>query len=201
MHSIEPYYNWRDFYIASEDEQSVFYGNQYSEFEFTNVCYNYLLHPQWENFGSATLFLKTIYVDYDESFAVIELIGEWNDCISNDVMILKREILDPMILQGIKRFVLIGENVLNFHFEEDSYYEELFDDIEDGWVVGLNFKEHVLKEFKDNNIDYFMYFDGNEEDPLDWRIFEPQQFFELVNSRMERRLNGSFDSIYQLKPA
>jgi len=32
MHEIEPYYKWRDDYIASEDEYSPFYATEYSEF-------------------------------------------------------------------------------------------------------------------------------------------------------------------------
>lgn len=34
MHEIEPFYNWRHDYIASEDEQSPFYGTIYNEFEY-----------------------------------------------------------------------------------------------------------------------------------------------------------------------
>ncbi len=46
MHEIEPYYKWRDDYIASEDEYSPFYATEYNEFEFDKQIYNYLLHPQ-----------------------------------------------------------------------------------------------------------------------------------------------------------
>ena len=97
MHDIEPYYHWRDWYIASEDERSPFFGRQYSEFEYTNKIYNYYIHPQWDDFGSSTLYIKLLFADYDEGFAILELIGEWNDCISNDVMYLKREVADNMI--------------------------------------------------------------------------------------------------------
>jgi len=47
MQDIEPYYRWRDLYIADEDELSPFYGREYSEFEYTNTIYNYYIHPQW----------------------------------------------------------------------------------------------------------------------------------------------------------
>ena len=104
MHDIEPYYHWRDNYVASEDEQSPFHGVEYSEFSFSNKIYNYLIHPQWESFGSPTLYLKVIYADYDEHYAIIEFIGEWNDCISNDIMHLKRNVIDPMIGCGIYKF-------------------------------------------------------------------------------------------------
>ncbi len=64
MHDIEPYYNWRNLYIASEDPLSPFYGQQYSEFEFSNAIYDYFIHPQWDKFDSATLYLKILYVSF-----------------------------------------------------------------------------------------------------------------------------------------
>ena len=76
MHDIEPYYRWRSHYVASEDPRSPFHGRVYSEFQFTEKIYNYYIHPQWDGFGSATLYLKILYVDYDEGYAMIELIGE-----------------------------------------------------------------------------------------------------------------------------
>ena len=155
MHLIEPFYLWRTDYIASVDPLSPFYEREYSEFEFNNSVYDFYIHPQWDNIGSPTLFIKILYVDYDDQFAIIELIGEWNDAIENDIMTFKRDIIDPMIDEGITKFILIGENVLNFHYSDDCYYEEWFQDVEDGWIVGLNFQEHVLQEFKQNNIDYF----------------------------------------------
>ena len=36
MHNLEPYYNWRQFYTAEEDESSPFYGRKYSEFYYEN---------------------------------------------------------------------------------------------------------------------------------------------------------------------
>ena len=57
MHDIEPYYSWRHLYIASEDHDSPFYRREYSEFEFTHAIYNYLIHPQWDEIGSSTLYL------------------------------------------------------------------------------------------------------------------------------------------------
>jgi hypothetical protein len=40
MHEIEPYYRWRDDYIAAEDEHSPFYSTEYNEFEFDKQLYN-----------------------------------------------------------------------------------------------------------------------------------------------------------------
>ena len=60
VHFIEPYFNWRHLYIASEDSLSPFYDREYSEFEFTDRIYNFLIHPQWDNIGSRTLFAKIL---------------------------------------------------------------------------------------------------------------------------------------------
>ena len=65
MHDIEPHYMWRDQYVASDDQRSPFFGRQYDEFRFTKKIYNYFIHPQWDEFGSNTLYLKIIYTDYD----------------------------------------------------------------------------------------------------------------------------------------
>lgn len=188
MHDIEPYWLWRNFYIASEDERSPFYNREYSEFEFTNAVYNYLIHPQWDYIGSPTLYLKIIYVDYEFAFCVIEFIGEWNDCIHNDIMYLKRNIIESLESEGIKKYILIGENVLNFHSSDDCYYQEWYEDIEDGWIAAVNFRTHVIKEFESRNIDYYLAF-GGELNNLDWRTFTPFQLFEKVESLMTKRLN------------
>jgi len=188
MHDIEPFYKWRDDYISSEDERSPFYGKEYSEFEFTDTIYNFYIHPQCDFFGSPTMYMKIIFVDYDRQYAIIEFIGEWNDCITNDIMYLKREIIEVMMNEGINKFILIGENVLNFHSSDDCYYEEWFQDIEEGWIAGVNFREHVIDEFKRNNIDYYISF-GGELDELSWRNLKPLQFYKKVEELLIKRLN------------
>ncbi|MCE2849196.1 MAG: hypothetical protein LW815_08535, partial [Chitinophagaceae bacterium] len=141
MHEIEPFYNWRHVYIADEDQRSPFFGREYSEFHYSQTIYNYYIHPQWDDIGSSTLYIKILFVDYEVGFTIIEMIGEWNDAIENDIMTLKRDIIDQMIAHGIHKFILIAENVLNFHSSDDCYYEEWVDDVieEGGWVsiIGL----------------------------------------------------------------
>ncbi|MFB2119005.1 hypothetical protein [Parapedobacter sp. 2B3] len=188
MHEIEPYYRWRDDYIAAEDERSPFYGVEYSEFEFDKQVYNFLLHPQWDSFGSNTLYLKVLFADYSRNYAIIELIGEWNDAIYNDIMLLKREVIDIMVDAGIHKFIVIGENVLNFHASDDCYYEEWFQDIEDGWIAGVNFRDHVVDEFKSSNIDYFINFGGVLGD-LNWRNQKPLQVYKTVEEQLTKRLH------------
>ncbi len=189
MQDIEPYFNWRHLYTAEEDERSPFYGREYSEFEYSNTIYNYYIHPQWDDMGSPTLYIKILYADYTEGFTIIELLGEWNDAINNDIMILKRDILDQLLVLGINKFILIGENVLNFHSSDDCYYEEWFEDVENGWIVFMNFREHVLAEFKERNLDYY-FISGGQLDEMPWRTFTPQQLFERTSALVNRRLGS-----------
>ncbi len=188
MHEIEPFYLWRDDYIAAEDQLSPFFNTEYSEFYYDKQLYNFLIHPQWDSFGSQTLYIKVLFTDYERNYAIIELMGEWNDTIHNDIMMLKREIIELMIDEGINKFILIGENVLNFHASDDSYYEEWFQDIEDGWIAGINFNEHVIKEFRDHNIDYYLNF-GGQLDDLHWRKLKPLQVYKKVEELLTKRLN------------
>lgn len=189
MQDIEPFYAWKEIYSADEDELSPFYGRVYSEFEYSNTIYNYFIHPQWDDFGSTTLYLKTLFVDYEIGFAVIEFIGEWNDAINNDIMLLKRDVIEEYIGNGIKKFILIGENILNFHASDDCYYQEWNEEVsEEGWIATINFRQHVITEFENNNIDYYFVF-GGELDNLNWRTYTPQQLFEKIDSIIRHRLS------------
>ncbi|MFN2430672.1 MAG: hypothetical protein ABR574_11685 [Cryomorphaceae bacterium] len=188
MHSIEPYYNWRSAYQAEEDPRSPFYGRQYSEFEFTHSLYDHLIHPQWDDFGSPSLFMKVLFADYSHGFVIFELMGEWNDCLHNDIMFLKRDIADHFIEQGVDKFILIGENVLNFHYSDDCYYEEWFEDVAetDGWVALLNFNEFVLREFESIHADSYFATGGNLN-ALEWRTLKPKKLFDRIANMVERR--------------
>ncbi len=191
MHTLEPFYNWRHLYIASEDEQSPFYERTYSEFEFTNQIYNYLIHPQWDYFGSDTLYLKILYVNYVENFSIIELIGEWNDLLYNDIMFLKRNVVEYLQSAGINKFIFIGENVLVFHSDDDSYYEEWFDEVEGGWIAFVNFREHVIRDFIEAHLDYYIML-GGKLNSIPWRRFSPTQFYHIVNNHITKQLPTNF---------
>lgn len=191
MHELEPHFLWRDMYRAEEDQLSPFYGREYSEFEFTNQLYNYLIHPQWDTFGSETLFAKLLYADYLRGFCILELMGEWNDTLNNDIMWLKREVADGLIAHGIIHFILIGENVLNFHYSDDSYYEEWFEDVsdQDGWIALVNFQPHVMREMAHANVDSYM-LTGAQFDDIRWRTRKPYQVFDAVAALANQRLLG-----------
>jgi hypothetical protein len=187
MHLMEPFYSWRNYYIASEDPSSPFYGREYSEFEFNNTVYNFYLHPQWDTIDSSTLFIKILFVEYDEQYAIIEMIGEWNDAIENDIMIFKRNIIEPMMEEGINKFILIGENVLNFHYSDDCYYEEWFEEVEEGWIALVNFQEHVIREFERIHVDQYFVM-GGELEEIEWRTYQPHHFFKRVSDLVMNRI-------------
>jgi hypothetical protein len=153
-----------------------------------NTIYNYYIHPDWDEFGSSTLYLKVLYVSYTESYCVIELFGEWNDILHNDIMYLKRNIVDVMMSQGIQKFILIGENILDFHRDVRDYYEEWFDELEDGWIAALNFREHVLHEFKQARLDNYIVFGGRFNE-IPWRTQKPKVLFGLIDEMMRKYLN------------
>ena len=183
MHDIEPYFQWRDAYISSEDQRSPLYGRDYDEFYFTNTIYNYYIHPQWDEFGSATLYLKIIYADYEHKYAVIELIGEWNDCISSDIMILRREITDLLQDEGISKFILVVENVLNYHAAEDnSYYEDWYDEVSDleGWVAIINPLKHVEEEMANYGLNQYVHLLSG----ADWRGRKPRALLKWVEQQI-----------------
>ncbi len=191
MHTLEPFYNWQHRYNAEEDDRSPFFGTEHSEFEFINSVYDHVIHPQWDEFGSRTLYIKTLFVDYEEGYAIIEMIGEWNDLLYNDVMLLKRDVIEPMMSHGIVRFILIGENVLNHHPSDEEYYSEWFEEVSDadGWIALLNFREHVRDDLKAANIDrYFLL--GGQLDMMDWRTFEPEDLYERVSAQVMKRLGA-----------
>ena len=187
MHQIEPYANWLKYYDSSEDTQSPFFGKDYNYDLYTETIYGYYIDPAWDSFGSETLYLKILYVDYPEGYVILEFIGEWNDAINNDIMLLKRDVIDVMIRNGINKYILIGENVLNFHASDDCYYQEWFDDVEEGWIVALNFRDHVLQEFSKNNIDYYLTYGGELNDSR-WRTFNPNQLFLGIEDVISHRL-------------
>jgi hypothetical protein len=188
MHKIEPYYNWLKYYNAAEDERSPFYDKQYNYDLYSETIYGYYIDPAWDSIGSETLYIKILYTDYHVGFTVIEFIGEWNDAINNDIMTFKRNILEPLLQEGITKFILIGENILNFHGSDDSYYEEWFEEVEDGWIAAVCFPEFVQQEMRKYHLDQYINMGGTLQ--IDrWRTLQPQAFYEIVQQLIQRRLN------------
>jgi len=190
MHEIEPYYRWLSLYDPAKDENSPFHGKEYNYDVYSENIYGYYIDPSWDFMGSETLYMKVLYADYEEGYVIMEFIGEWNDAINNDIMHLKRNIIDHLTLLGISQYILIGENVLNFHGSDDSYYEEWFDDVEEaqGWIAAISFHNHVIDEMQNFNLDSYVNMDGTLQ--IDkWRAMAPESFYQLVVNQIQRRLS------------
>jgi hypothetical protein len=189
MHDIEPFWKWRDQYVAAEDSKSPFHGRKYSEMYFTKQIYNFVIHPQWDGFGSSTVYLKVIFADYQEKYALIELIGEWNDTLHNDVSFFKRRVIEPMMNSGIQYFIFFCENLLQFHGGDVDYYEEWAEEMRDerGWAAYINVSLHVEEEMHDSKLQFYLNFGENFND-INWRIQKPQFIFEAVNALVNGQL-------------
>lgn len=172
--------------MAEEDEKSPFYGREYSEFEYSETIYNYYIHPQWDNFGSRTLFMKILFADYEQRFAIIELIGEWNDAIENDIMTLKRDVIDKLIHNKIFKFIIVAENVLNFHSGDKDYYEEWNEEVNDenGWIVALNMPQSTKYDFLKRKLNQII----ELIEMPDWRTYKPYHLFTKINEMFNKRL-------------
>ena len=184
MVDIEPFQLWQDsHYISEEDTHSPFYGKEYNDYVVENMVYNYYIHPRWDFFGSETLYAKILFADYENGAAIIEFIGEWNDAIENDIMHLKRQVIEKMLDEGISKFVLILENVLNFHSSDDEYYaewaEECQDALDGGWIAMLNTYDHVIDELKGAHLDNYVSF-GQDFNGINWRQQTPQYLIKGV---------------------
>ena len=188
MHSIEPFHGWRDLYRSEDDPNSPFYGREHSEFYFTDRIYDHYIHPQWDNIESDTLFIKILFANDHEGYAIIELMGEWNDALHNDIMYFKRNIIESLIGTGITKFILLGENIMNFHYSDDSYYEEWFEEVEDGWIAIVNFRDHVILEMQQIGLDHY-FLSGGEIEKIEWRTHSPVHFYEKISGIIKKRLN------------
>lgn len=188
MHKIEPYYNWLKYYNSAEDDRSPFYAKEYNYDLYAETIYGYYIDPAWDSIGSETLYVKILYADYHLGFAVIEFLGEWNDTINNDIMTLKRNVIEPMLKEGITKYILIGENIMNFHGSDDCYYEEWFEDVEDGWIAAVSFPDFVMAEMKKYRIDQYINMGGTLQLER-WRTLQPQVFYDTVEKLIQRRLN------------
>jgi hypothetical protein len=186
MHQIEPYSRWQKYYRAERDIRSPFFGRVYGN-EYVNDVYGYYIDPLWDEFGSETFYCKLLYVDYSQRCCILELFGEWNDALSNDIMYFKRRVIEKLIRNGICKFILIGENLMQFHGGDHDYYEEWIEDIEDGWIALLNLRPHIIQEMTRIRLDYFINLGGTLQ-ISNWRTAKPLQLFLLVNQLMSRRL-------------
>ena len=186
MQEIEPSYQWENIYEAAKDKKSPFYGRSYSQTEYEHDIYGYYIHPNWDEIDSETLYCKILFTDYEAKFTIIELFGEWNDTLHNDIMHLKRNVIDHLLAEGIKYFTLVGENVFNFHNGDRDYYEELYEELSDenGWAVLVNMHQAAQHDFLQKKLNRYIELMEFEK----WRTYKPEDFFQLIDKKLNDRL-------------
>lgn len=187
MFDVEPFYGWHHLYISEEDENSPFYGMVYNAFEFDRYIYTFPAHPLWDTIDSESLLIKVLFVDYSGGYAIIELIGEWNDLFENDFKLFTENCLLAFTAAGIDKFILICENVFNIYLENDEYYNAFQDEIPDGWIALIRARDAVLEEITRYGLSGVFYW-TKELDLMSWRKMKPDDIFEKINVSMRKAL-------------
>lgn len=182
---IEPYYGWLHQYSHDTDERSPFHDVEHNLFAYDRAIYTFPAHPLWDSIGSENLLVKILYADYDSGYAILELLGEWNDLHENDFRLLYDNCLAVMATEGIERFILIAENVFNVWLDQDDYYDALAEELgAEGWLCLLRARPHVKQEFEQYGISRYFYW-SQELDDIAWRKTKPQQLYQLVQQRLQ----------------
>ena len=101
-------------------------------------------------------------------------------------MTLRRDVTDQFFQYGITKFILIAENVLNFHSSDKEYYQEWFEEVtdENGWIVCLNMPEQTQHDFRKAKLNYYIELVEMEN----WRIYKPFHLFKKIDGEILKRL-------------
>jgi hypothetical protein len=88
--------------------------------------------------------------------------------------------------ESVDKFILIAENVLNFHSDGADYYEELSQELQEsgGWAVCLNMPMQSENEFKQAGHHHFIELFNIPE----WRSYRPFHLLRKVESLLGPRL-------------
>jgi hypothetical protein len=187
LHEIEPFYGWLPLYSHEADEHSPFHTTQHNLFEYDRRIYTYPAHPLWDSIESESLLVKILYANYDEGYAIVELLGEWNDLHENDFKLLCEKCLTYLVDGGVRRFILICENVFNVYLDADDYYEAFTDELDGGWMCLLRARPAVLDEMTRYRISPYFYWNP-ALDELRWRKLKPWELLAVVEQGMNRLL-------------
>ena len=101
-------------------------------------------------------------------------------------MELKREVMDLLYNSGIYKYILITENVLNFHSSDKEYYQEWYEELseQDGWVIALNMPEATQQDFKKKKLNYYI----ELMEITEWRAYKPYHLFKKIDDELRKRL-------------
>jgi hypothetical protein len=187
---IEPYFGWLHLYSHEQDEHSPFHDVEHNLFEYDRHIYTFNAHPLWDTIDSESLLVKILYVDYHTGFAIIELLGEWNDLFDNDFRLLIENCLQYLTDFEVYRFIFICENVFNIYLQDDDYYQAFYEDLieNEGWMCLLKARPMVIEEFERYNIGRFFYWNA-QHDELKWRKLHPLQLYQTIDQSMHKLLS------------
>ena len=110
--------------------------------------------------------------------------------------IMYSQILFPTVFQslnkslpaeGIIKFILIAENVFNFHSGDKDYYEELYEELseEEGWAVLINFHPAAQHDFLLRKLNRYV----ELMDISAWSTYKPEHFFQFIDQKLSQRLD------------
>lgn len=189
LHHIEPFYGWLNIYSHETDERSPFHEVEHNLFQYDRSVNRIPAHPLWDDIGSESLLVKILYADYQLGYAIIELFGEWNDLFDNDFKLLAENCLTYLIDHGIRRFIMVCENVFHVYPDSDDYYQAMYEELDDdGWMCILRAREEVWEEMNEYQVAHYFY-QSPLLDELPWRKLKPYQLFHLVETRMQQVLS------------
>ena len=88
--------------------------------------------------------------------------------------------------KGLTKFILIAENVLNFHSSDNEYYREWYDETseEDGWIIILNMPAATQQDFTKKKLQYYMELMEIPE----WRSYKPYHLFTKIDKELSNRI-------------
>jgi MFS superfamily sulfate permease-like transporter len=102
-------------------------------------------------------------------------------------MELKREVIELLAAQGISKYILITENVLNYHSSDKEYYQEWYEEVseENGWIVALNMPEATQQDFRKKKLNYYI----ELMELQDWRVYKPYHLFRKIDDALSKRID------------
>ena len=187
FHETEPFSGWLAYYDSTDDEYGPFFGVEANHADYERFIYTFPAHPNWDDIGSESLLVKVLYADYEEGYAIIELFGEWNDIHLNDFKLLAENVFTYLLDYYVNKIILICENVFHIYLDTDDYYQELQEELEEGWVCVIRTREEVQQEMERYGIDRFLYRNA-QLDQLKWRKLNPWELFQVVDASISRLL-------------
>lgn len=190
---VEPYAGWLLFYDPSTDERAPLPAGPEGDLP-SRYIYTFAANPLWDSIDSESLLVKILYLHYQEGYAVVELLGEWNDLFENDFRLLCERLINPLMEEGVNRFVFICENVFNVYIDATDYYEDLQDRLADeaGWICLLKARPNVQEGLAASQLDRYLLWD-DQLDHLRWRKLKPWDLFAAICHRVEQpRLGTGF---------